>query len=77
MHKDMREGLRAGVTGIPSFFMAGRLRSGARPLESFVGTIEEELARARRGGGLCKTHCTGATRWADALGASSSRRPRP
>jgi predicted DsbA family dithiol-disulfide isomerase len=46
MHKEMREGLRAGVTGAASFFIEGLLRSGAQPLERFVSTIEEELARA-------------------------------
>jgi len=46
MHKNMREGLRAGVTGAPSFFIEGRLRSGAQPLERFVRMIQEELARA-------------------------------
>jgi predicted DsbA family dithiol-disulfide isomerase len=47
MHRDMREGLRAGVTRAPSFFIEGRLLSGAQPLESFVRMIEEELARAQ------------------------------
>jgi protein-disulfide isomerase len=29
----------------PSFFINGRLLSGAHPLESFARVIEEELAR--------------------------------
>ena len=47
MYKAMREGPRAGVTGLPVFFIVGQLRSGGQPLESFVRTIEEERTRAR------------------------------
>jgi protein-disulfide isomerase len=46
VQKDVDEGIRAGVTGTPTFFINGRLLSGAQPLESFVGLIEEELRRA-------------------------------
>jgi hypothetical protein len=46
MPRAMAEGIRAGGTGTPRFFIEGRLRSGAQPLESIVSTIEGELARA-------------------------------
>jgi protein-disulfide isomerase len=47
VQKDEDDGIRAGVTGTPAFFVNGRLLSGAQPLESFVRLIEEELARAQ------------------------------
>lgn len=47
VQKGVEEGTRAGVTGTPTFFINGRLLSGAQPLESFVRVIEEELAQAR------------------------------
>lgn len=47
VQRDEDEGIRAGVTGTPAFFINGRLLSGAQPLESFVRLIEEELARVR------------------------------
>jgi len=46
VQKDVDEGIRAGVSATPSFFINGRLVSGALPLERFVFLIEEELARA-------------------------------
>ena len=45
--KAVDEGMRAGVTGTPAFFIHGRLLSGAQPPETFVQAIEDELARAR------------------------------
>jgi protein-disulfide isomerase len=47
VQKDVDEGIRAGVTGTPTFFINGRLVSGALPLESFARLIDDELARAR------------------------------
>jgi len=47
VQRDVDDGIRAGVTGTPTFFINGRPLSGAQPLESFVRVIEEELARAR------------------------------
>jgi protein-disulfide isomerase len=44
--KDVDEGLSLGLTGTPSFFINGRLISGALPLQNFVQIIDEELARA-------------------------------
>ena len=40
---DIDEGVRAGVTGTPAFFINGRLIAGAQPLERFVAMIEEEM----------------------------------
>ena len=42
---DVAAGREAGVTGTPAFFVNGIPLSGARPIEDFVRTIEQELAR--------------------------------
>lgn len=42
---DMTEGNRVGVSGTPTFFINGRLLSGAQPFENFQAMIEEELKR--------------------------------
>ncbi len=47
VQSDIEEGIRLGVTGTPTFFINGRLLSGAQPVERFVSLIEEELTRAR------------------------------
>ena len=47
VQQDVEEGIRAGVTSTPTFFINGRLISGAQPLESFARLIDEELARGR------------------------------
>ena len=47
VQKDVDEGMRAGVTGTPAFFINGRAVSGAQPLASFVQVIDEELTRAQ------------------------------
>lgn len=47
IQRDVDEGTRLGVNGTPSFFINGRLLSGAQPLESFASIIDEELSRAR------------------------------
>ena len=47
VQKDVDEGNGLGVTGTPSFFINGRLLSGAQPVESFISIIDEELSRAR------------------------------
>jgi protein-disulfide isomerase len=41
---DLRAGEEAGVTGTPTFFINGRLLSGAQPFEAFKEIIDEELA---------------------------------
>jgi len=45
VQKDIEDGVRAGVTGTPTFFVNGRPFAGVQPLESFARVIEEELAR--------------------------------
>jgi protein-disulfide isomerase len=47
VQKDVDEGTRLGVTGTPSFFINGRLLSGAEPFERFATIIDEEISRAR------------------------------
>jgi protein-disulfide isomerase len=49
-HKDTVErnyadGVKAGVSGTPAFFINGRSLSGAQPLEAFKAIIDEELDR--------------------------------
>lgn len=44
---DIDEGVRAGVTGTPAFFINGRLIAGAQPLERFIAVIDEEIAGGR------------------------------
>ncbi|EKD51750.1 MAG: DsbA oxidoreductase [uncultured bacterium] len=41
--KDQADGLAAGVTGTPAYFINGVFLSGAQPYESFVEVIEDEL----------------------------------
>lgn len=45
VHGDMGEGSAAGVTGTPTFFINGRMISGAQSLERFAEIVEEELGR--------------------------------
>lgn len=46
VQKDVDEGTRLGITGAPTFFVNGRVLSGAHPLETFVGIIDDELTRS-------------------------------
>ena len=46
MQKDIDEGGRLGVLGTPTFFINGRVISGAQPLESFARIVDEELAQS-------------------------------
>jgi protein-disulfide isomerase len=43
---DVEAGVHLGVDATPTFFINGRLLSGAQPLEGFVKVIDDELARA-------------------------------
>ena len=45
VEKDSQEGTQAGLSGTPGFFVNGIPLSGAQTLDTFVGLIEEELAR--------------------------------
>jgi protein-disulfide isomerase len=47
VQKDVEEGKRLDVTGTPTFFINGRVLTGAQPLEAFVRVIDDELARSR------------------------------
>ena len=44
---DQAEGLKAGVDGVPTFFVNGRKLKGAQSLEAFTAIIDEELAKVR------------------------------
>jgi len=44
IQQDNQEGLRAGVSGTPGFFINGIFMSGAQPEASFEKVIEEQLA---------------------------------
>ena len=44
--KDHEEGIQAGVTGTPAFFINGRFINGALPYEKFKEVIDEELQSA-------------------------------
>ena len=48
VQKDVEEGKRLEVTGTPSFFINGRVLTGAQPLEAFVRVIDDELARSAK-----------------------------
>lgn len=42
------EGTKLGVTGTPTFFINGRILTGAQPADSFARIIDEELAVTRQ-----------------------------
>jgi protein-disulfide isomerase len=44
VEKETEEAVKLGATGTPAFFVNGRYLSGAKPLESFVAVIDEELS---------------------------------
>lgn len=50
VEQDLQEATQAGVSGTPAFFINGVPLIGAQSLDSFVGVIEEELARTRSPG---------------------------
>ncbi len=43
--KDVVDGNKRGFSGVPAFFINGRLLSGAQPIEEFRKIIDEELAK--------------------------------
>lgn len=45
VQKDVNEGSRLGVNGTPTFFINGRLLSGAEPFDRFAAIIDDELSR--------------------------------
>jgi protein-disulfide isomerase len=44
VERETQEAVKLGATGTPAFFVNGRYLSGAKPLESFVKVIDEELS---------------------------------
>ncbi len=46
--RDLRLGRRLGVHSTPTFFVNGRMLTGAQPLENFEAIVEEELALAEQ-----------------------------
>jgi protein-disulfide isomerase len=42
---DMAEGQKLGIKSTPTFFINGKLVSGAQPIEVFSEVIDEELAK--------------------------------
>jgi len=45
--KDLQEGMQAGITGTPSFFINGIALSGAVAQDKFASIIDQELVRKR------------------------------
>lgn len=45
---DMKDGQEAGVSGVPAFFINGRMIAGARPLSDFTDLIDTELKRLKK-----------------------------
>ncbi len=45
VERDLQEGMQAGVSGTPGFFVNGVPLTGSQPLEAFVHIIEEEVAQ--------------------------------
>jgi protein-disulfide isomerase len=48
VEQDFKDGDEAGVNGTPSFFINGRLLTGAQPFDAFKRIIDEELAMKKR-----------------------------
>ncbi len=46
--QDQQEGMKAGVSGTPAFFINGQMISGAQPAEAFKKIIDSELRAAKR-----------------------------
>lgn len=46
--RDLRLGRRLGVSSTPTFFVNGRLLTGARPLDEFEALVEAELVQAEQ-----------------------------
>lgn len=46
LDQDILDGANVGVTGTPTFFVNGRVLTGAQPFEAFKQVIDEELAKS-------------------------------
>jgi protein-disulfide isomerase len=49
IEQDLQDGMQAGVSGTPGFFINGIALSGAQPVSAFEKIIKSELATAKRG----------------------------
>ena len=47
LEREVAEGKQLGVTGTPTFFINGRILSGAQPYQNFKALVERAAARAR------------------------------
>jgi protein-disulfide isomerase len=47
VQKDFQDGMKAGVTGTPTFFINGIMIVGARGVDSFSDIIDRELSRSK------------------------------
>ncbi|HEY2412332.1 MAG TPA: thioredoxin domain-containing protein [Pirellulaceae bacterium] len=48
IEKDVALAEQVGARGTPTFYINGRMLSGAQPIEAFKAVIDEELARAQK-----------------------------
>lgn len=48
VRRDLRQGRRLGLSSTPTFFINGRIVTGAKPVEDFEAIIADELERAQR-----------------------------
>ena len=48
LSQDIQEGMKAGVSGTPAFFINGQMITGAQPPEAFKKIIDSELKAAKR-----------------------------
>lgn len=48
VNQDQQDGMKAGVSGTPAFFINGQMVTGAQPPEAFKKVIESELRNAKR-----------------------------
>jgi protein-disulfide isomerase len=48
VNQDQQDGIKAGVSGTPSFFINGQGLTGAQPIEAFKKIIDQELKEVKR-----------------------------
>ncbi len=48
VNQDQQDGAKVGVSGTPSFFVNGKMLTGAQPLDAFKKLIDEELRDAKK-----------------------------
>jgi protein-disulfide isomerase len=47
IEKDFNDGIKAGVSGTPTFFINGRTIIGPKPIKAFQKIINEEIEKAK------------------------------